>query len=743
MNEPSAPADPIEPSRADSAGNLAGLDGERFTRLLRPRSIALIGGNEAARVARQCDVWGYKGDIWPVHPKREEVEGRPVFRSVLDLPRPPDAAFIGVNRQAAVEVAADLARIGAGGAICYASGFGESDDIGKALQNELIEAAGGMPLLGPNCYGLINLLDGVALWPDQHGGRKLGSGERGVAIVTQSSNIAISLTMQQRGLPCAYLVTAGNQAAVGLSRIAQALLDDERVSALGLHIEGFDSVEGFEALAHKARERNVPVVAIKTGRSERGRTANLGHTASVAGSDAGAGAFLRRLGFGRVHGIPELIESLKLLHIHGSLAGRKIGAMCCSGGEAALLSDAFEQSGLDLADIETTHEEALRKTVHPLVRIANPLDYHTFHWGDQKALARTFTAFAANAFDALALVLDFPRNDRCDDDDWWIAARAFQHALETSKTKGVIIATMPETLSEAACERLMREGIAPLAGVDEALCALECAAEIAEVASLPLPPSILLEDSHAPPGPPLPPGDILLDEAQAKAHLAAFSLAIPEGGIAQSPDEALAIAERLLSGTEPTAAPSASSPSPRNTVAIKALGVAHKSDIAGLALGLTEPSEIRTAARRLLAIGNKRVLVERCVSGAVTELLVGIHKDPRLGLLLTIGAGGVLVELLRDRATLLLPTDKAQVHRAITGLRCAPLLFGFRGRPPADIEAAMEAILAVARFAKTYESRIEEIDINPLALFEKGSGAMALDAMIRLKSAPEAIPSQR
>ena len=737
MNEPPTTTDPLEPSRATSPTKPPDLDGERFARLLRPRSIALIGGREAAQVARQCDAWGYKGDIWPVHPEREQVEGRPVFRSVLDLPRPPDAAFIGVNRHAAVKVVADLARIGAGGAICYASGFGESDETGKALQIDMVEAASGMPLLGPNCYGLINFLDGVALWPDQHGGRKLGPSERGVAIITQSSNIAISLTMQQRGLPFAYLVTAGNQAAVGLSRIALALLDDERVSALGLHIEGFDSVEGFEALAHRARERQIPVVAIKTGRSERGRSANLGHTASVAGSDAGAGAFLHRLGFGRVHGIPELIESLKLLHVHGPLAGRKVGAMCCSGGEAALLGDAFEQSGLDLADIEAKHGQALRKTVHPLVRIVNPLDYHTFHWGDQEALARTFTAFAANAFDALILVLDFPRLDRCDDADWWIAARAFQQALEASKTKGAIVATMPETLCETTSEGLMRAGIAPLAGVDEALCALECAADIFDASNLPPARSILSADAHdpLPDEPPLPPGDILLDEAEAKARLAAFSLSIPEGGIARSIDEALTIAERLSSATEAT--DTGSSPSPRNTVAIKALGVAHKSDVEGLALGLAEPSEIRAAAHRLLSIGNNRVLIERCVSGALVELLVGVHRDPRLGLLLTIGAGGVLVELMQDRATLLLPTDEGQVRSALTNLRCAGLLFGFRGRPAADIEAGIEAILAIARFAKACEPRLAEIDINPLALFEKGSGAMALDAMIRIESAPD------
>ena len=179
-----------------------------------------------------------------------------------------------------------------------------------------------MPIIGPNCYGLINYCDGSLLWPDQHGGVRLAEGETGVAIVTQSSNIAINLTMQRRGLPIAYLMTAGNQAQTGLSEMALGLIEDERVSALGLHIEGFDSIAGFERLAARARELGKPVVAIKSGRSELARGAALTHTASLSGSDAAADAFLKRLGIARVHSLPAFLETLKLLHVCGPLGGR-------------------------------------------------------------------------------------------------------------------------------------------------------------------------------------------------------------------------------------------------------------------------------------------------------------------------------------------------------------------------------------------------------------------------------------
>ncbi|MCY3840021.1 MAG: CoA-binding protein, partial [Gammaproteobacteria bacterium] len=255
-----------------------------LARLLRPRTIAVIGGKPAARVVEQCDRMGFDGTIWPVHRNRDHVAGRAVFRSVADLPEAPDAAFVGVNRHATVDAVADLAAYGSGGAICYASGFLEADD-GARLQRELVEAASGMPVIGPNCYGAINFLDGVPLWPDQHGGRRLDPSARGVAIVTQSSNIAISITMQRRGLPLAYVVTAGNQAQLGVAELAAALLDDDRVSAIGLHVEGFESVPAYEDLARHARRRRVAVVVMKVGRSTRGSAAALTHTASIAGSD--------------------------------------------------------------------------------------------------------------------------------------------------------------------------------------------------------------------------------------------------------------------------------------------------------------------------------------------------------------------------------------------------------------------------------------------------------------------------
>ena len=682
---------------------------QQLARLLRPRTIAVIGGTPAARVVEQCDRMGFDGPIWPVHPSRGEVAGRAVYSSIGDLPEAPDAAFVGVNRHATVEAVADLSARGAGGAICYASGFLEAND-GARLQRELVEAAAGMPIIGPNCYGAINFLDGAPLWPDQHGGRRLGPSARGVAIVTQSSNIAISITMQRRGLPIAYVVTAGNQAQLGVAELAAALLDDGRVSAIGLHVEGFESVPGYEDLARRARQRRVAVVVMKVGRSTRGKAAALTHTASVAGADAGADAFLKRLGFARANGIPELLETLKLLHVHGPLDGHRLGAMCCSGGEASILADAAEDAGVVLPELTTRHAEEVAETVHPLVTVANPFDYHTFSWGDSQALARTFAAFGRGSYDAMLLMLDFPRPDRCADADWEVTLHAFECAMQQAGHAGIIAATLAENLPEDRAMALIERGIAPLGGIREALGAVKAAAMIGaagregEYRAL-LPVSCTSGDAVA------------LDEASSKRLLSEYGVPVPEGSVAQDAEAAVDLGSSL-----------------DGPVVVKALGVAHKTEQRALRTNLVEPEEVRAAARELLAMGNG-VLVERFETDPVVELIVGISRDTQLGLMLTIGSGGVLVELLADTATLLLPVDESDVRRALAELRCAPLLQGHRGRGPADLDAAVDAILGIARFAVDHPASLEELDVNPLAVGPKGRGVRALDALVRLRSA--------
>ncbi|MDA3041723.1 MAG: CoA-binding protein, partial [Actinomycetota bacterium] len=255
-----------------------------LSRTLNPRSIALFGASPAQSVIEQCQKLGFTGQLWPVHPTRETIAGVKCFKSIAELPAAPDVAFVAVNRHATIGVVAELAKLGCGGAVCYASGFAESgtqsDINGVELQQKLIEAAGEMSLLGPNCYGYINALDGVALWPDQHGCKpeKFGS-----AIVSQSGNVGLNLTLQQRDLNLAYLVTVGNQAVAGVEDCLEFFINDGRVTSIGLFIEAIVDPVRFARLAHYAAQRYLRIVALQTGRSEAGALIAASHTASLAG----------------------------------------------------------------------------------------------------------------------------------------------------------------------------------------------------------------------------------------------------------------------------------------------------------------------------------------------------------------------------------------------------------------------------------------------------------------------------
>ena len=662
-----------------------------LTRLLAPRSIALYGGGWAENVIAQLQRAGFPGPIWPIHPTRDHIRGIACHRT---LPGVPDAAFVGVNRTMTVEVVRSLATAGAGGAVCFASGFREAGDA--ALETALVAAAGAMPVLGPNCYGFVNYLDNVPLWPDQHGGVPVASG---VAIVTQSSNLAINLTMQRRGLPLAYMLTAGNQAQTGLAELASAVLEDPRVTALGLHVEGFGDLRAFEAMAARARVLGKPVVVLKAGRSAAAQAATLSHTASLAGASAVSSAFLARLGCAEVTAPEALLEALKLLH-HGPLAGPHIASVSCSGGEASLMADLADATAASFRPFAPATVARLSTALGSLVTIANPLDYHTFIWGDVPATTEVFTAVLADRPDLALFVLDLPRADRCDPAAWAPALAAIEAARAATGTRTAVLASLPENLDEATAVRLIAQGITPLHGMAAAVAALDailrirpaCAEAPAIVAAAPAVPETL-------------------SEAEAKAVLAAAGVSVPRAVTAADP-AALAEAARGL----------------RFPLVLKGLGIAHKTEAGAVVLGIADPAELRARAEALPAPGG--FLAEEMVTGATAELLVGVTHDATGLLALTLAAGGVLTELLADSATLVLPATRAEIGAALDGLRLGRLLAGYRGQPPADRPALLDAIEAIAAFAAAHAGRIAEVEVNPL--IATPAGAVAVDALIRM-----------
>jgi acyl-CoA synthetase (NDP forming) len=680
-----------------------------FERLLEPRSIATFGGAQAQEVIRQSDRMGYKGEIWPVHPKKTEILGRKVYRSVEDLPGSPDAAYVGVNRHLTIDIVRDLAARDSGGAVCYATGFIEAGEEGSQLQEQLLNASGDMPLIGPNCYGLLNYLNGAMLWPDQQGGRRV---DDGVAIITMSSNVGFNLTMQRRGLPIAYMVSLGNKLKFDLHDAIKIFAQQDQVTALGLFVETMPDPKAFQEAVNFARELGKPIVAIKTGRSEVGKKIVISHTASLAGSDVLVSALFKRLGVARVNSLEELMEALKVLHILGPLKGGRIGAMSTSGGDLTLLADALGPS-LTMPPLTEKVTKRLRETVHERVVAANPFDFQMFSWNDEDWMAEIFTAFMSEDFDVSLCLLDYPREDYCDQSTWSGAERGFVRAAQQTGTKAAVLATFSDTISESVAERLMKDDVALLAGIDTGIAGIQAAVDVGATWSRPPSPPLLTsfdqqQENHV----------MVLDEAESKDLLARYGVPVPSARIVNSAREAVEAAGEL-----------------GYPVVVKALGVPHKTDVGGVRLNLGSADEVSAAVVELSGLSDS-YLIEKMIEGVVAELIVGVARDEQFGPYLLVGGGGILVEIMKDSASLLMPTTREKVLTALSQLKCAPLFNGFRGAPPADLNAAADVILAVAGMIEDAPSSIIELDINPLMLLAEGQGVVAADALICLSTLP-------
>ena len=672
---------------------------ESLKRLFSPAAITVIGGgNWCESVVRECLKIGFPGQIWPVHPKKETIAGVKAYASIDDLPGTPDAAFIGVNRELTVDIAAALSARGCGGAVCFAAGFREASAEladGGELQDRLVKAAGAMRIIGPNCYGFVNALDGVALWPDVHGLRRV---ETGVAIIGQSSNVLINLTMQRRGLPIACVVAAGNQAQSSMATIGAALLEDPRITALGLHIEGINDLAAFESLADRAEALGKSIVALKVGRSAQAQAAAISHTASLAGSDAGARALLTRLGIAQVDTAAELVEALKLLHVTGGLGSTRIVSASCSGGEASLIADLGAVAGLTFPPLEPAQREGLRKALGAKVALANPLDYNTYIWGDEASLTACFTAMMQGDVALGCVILDFPRTGA---PDWDKVVRAVQATRLAVDKPMALLSLLPEGLPEDVATRAIENGVAPLCGMADALAAIRVAAFAGRVRSPRLPLLLPGQDFAA---------HRLVPEGKAKVWLAEHGVRVPQSLRAGSAGEAAAHATGL-----------------GFPVVLKGEGFAHKSEAGAVILNLATADAVEAAAH---AMPTEEFLVEQMVTGTVAELLVGVVKDPAHGFVLTLGFGGILTELVADAVSMLVPASDAEVRAGLDSLRCAALLKGYRGKPAADIDAVVAAIMGVQSFVEAMAGTLEEVEINPLMCGP--SGAVAADALIRI-----------
>ena len=674
-------------------------------RLLNPSSIAFIGGNECAVAIKRTRDLGFTGKIYAVHPNREELSGIATLKSVDDIPESVDAAFIAVKREPTIEIVRLLREKSCGGAVIYASGFAETGDA--YLQEQLLAAANGMPLMGPNCYGFVNALSRVALWPDEHG---LEPVERGVAMITQSGNIACNFTMTMRALPVASVFAIGNQADIDMAEMVEALARDDRITAIGLHLEGLPDVQAFARAALTARQHRKPIIALKTGRSEQGAKVAMSHTASLAGADTLYDALFERYGIARMKSISAFVETLKFLHHGGPIAGSRLVSMSCSGGEAALVADMAIDRNVSFPSFDAVTKPKVAATLNEFVTIDNPLDYHTFIWNKPEKLEATFTAVLRGGFDVAMVILDTPTHPNMKPDAWATTARALMKAANATGARAAVVATLSEGMPLPLAAELSAHGVSPMMGLDDALTAFEAAAVIGRNwARTDEPPAMSMPGKRG----------LLaktLSEFETKQMLRKYGLAIPEGMVCKTHEAAIAAAKLGFPVT----------------LKVSSAAIAHKTEAGGVAHNLNTAAEVEAAAQRLAKLAPE-VLVERMVTGAVAELIVGLTSDPQFGMALVVGAGGILTELLKDSVTVILPTTRPEIERALNSLKVWQLVQGFRGKS-GDRAAVITAVEAVAHFADAHQGQIDELDVNPLLVLQ--DGAVAVDALIKMRADP-------
>lgn len=685
-------------------------------RLLKPRHVAVIGGRDAEVVAAECKRIGFSGPFWPVNPKRAQIGGHRCFASLDDLPQAPDAVFLAVPKEAAIETLERLSAMGAGGVVCYTAGFGETGADGADAEARLVRAAGDLALVGPNCYGVINYVDKVALWPFTHGGSCNGYG---AAIITQSGMLSSDFTMSQRGVPFAYMVSAGNQTVLRLEDFVDALADRPEVRAIGLHIEGLKNVAAFERAALKSLSLGKPIVALKTGTSRLGSSLTVSHTGSLSGTEELYDALFDRLGIIRVNSPAQLLETVKFLCVAGVPKGRRMAGLTCSGGGATMLADYAERLNLTFTPPDAETASQLRGQLPATATVSNPLDYTTPIWGIPEKTRPVFDTLFAQGHDAAVIVQDYPapgldeskpyyRNDTLS----FIAAAARQ------KLPAAVCSTIPENLDEETRSFLVAQGVAPMQGIEDCMTAIAAAAwhgeRRAEIGEETLPPLLpLAAAAHS----------RLIDEAAAKKLLAATGISVPQNRVGSSA-EAPRLAEQL-----------------GFPVALKMVSakLPHKTEAGAVKLGLASAESVAEAVQRMTAdvtaykpdAATDLFLIERMVAPPVAELMVSIRRDPQFGLAMTLAAGGILVEILGDATTLLLPAPRAEISRALNRLKISRLLDGFRGKPAANRERLVDMLERLAAFAAAPAHGVMEIEINPLFVGEQDS--CAVDVLMQVQ----------
>jgi len=670
-------------------------------KLFRPKSLAVIGGYWADFVYDGNKTIGYTGKIWHINPLRQSSKTKKYYKNIKDLPEVPDCVYLAVSRDQTIKLIKDISNIGVGGTVCLASRFSElNSKEGNNKTNELVKNAGKMPFLGPNCYGFINYLDRISVWSDQIAGKP---NKKGVAIICQSGTIGNTISFNNRSLPIGYIISLGNQAQITIEDAINYVLDDKRVTAIGIYAESFTNSEKLVKAFNKSRLKKIPIALVKVGKSKIASKTILTHTGSLSGKEDIYNSLFQRMGIVRCNTLGELCEILKLFHTHGVLKNDKIAIMGPSGGDMAMIGDVSEKLKLNFEKISSNIKNELKKVNHPSVIISNPFDLQTYNWNDPDNLEKTFKLMFKTNFGLIALMLDLPNIQDCDTDEWDAIVDKFIKSSRVKKN-GVIISSLSDTLPKYLRDRCLKSGVVPLQGMYEGLLAISNSIKVAKawknVFDIKIPKTIFNIKKKTK----------TYSEYESKLILKKYGIPTPKSLITNK--------DNLFHDYKKIGFPLVAK--------INSKKIFHKTEINGVITNINNEKELKQKTKQLKG----SILLEKMITNPVFEIIIGIKNDNEFGPTIILGAGGIYTELFKDTSTLLLPLNKKIILEEIKKLKFGKILFGFRGRKNADLDALVNVILKVAKFAEKNSDKISEVDINPLIVCKKGKGVFAVDALI-------------
>jgi len=690
-----------------------------LTPLLNARSLAIVGISGPDRFGGvlydNLTQFGYTGEIYGINPRYETLYDRPCYASLRELPERPDCALLAVPNARIVDALAEAADCGIPAVSIFASAWSEPGED-PSLQGQLqeIAQAAGMVVCGPNCMGFVSTrqrlpISGYRVNPATPTGH--------VTLISHSGSVWEGFLQNQRGVAYNYIVSPGNEMVTTVADYMQFALADESTRVIGLFLETVRDVDTFLSALEEAAERDVPVVALKSGRSARGARLAQAHSGALAGDNAAIDAIFDRYGVRRATSIDEMMDTLALLQ-GGMRPQRKgLAGVLDSGGQRAHMVDLAETIGVEFAAINEATTARLAAVLEPGLEPINPLDA----WGTGNASDDIYveSVLALDSDPATGLTLfavDLPPTD---DEEMYYPGIA-ETVQERLQNPLAFMVHASASASEPQMQRLRELGIPVLLGTETGLraanhvieyAAFQRARVLAKVEERKLPRPARLGEFRRQ----LETATQALDEHASKELLRAYGMSTTQERAVETLADAIEAAAEI-----------------GYPIVLKtAAGDLHKTERGGVRLGIADPDELSVVYRDFESRLGPRVLVQEMVPEGC-ELLLGLVFDPQFGPMLTIATGGIFVEVLKDFRMLPLPATSAEVAAALASLRSAPLLQGVRGRPPADRNAVVRAALSLAALADDLGDRIREVDVNPLVALP--DRAVVVDALVVPKS---------